>query len=132
MIDAMVELDFRIHRFHGGIPSSEPDEYANLIGEVWHVGAREIERGRVNLGVLDPLTFKQLSTRKSEWSENGKLRVESKDKMRLEGRHSPDRGDALLGCIACGSRITGAVRAQDVVSTAAAGNGFGTGHVTGF
>ena len=47
-------------------------------------------------------------------------------------RHSPDRGDALLGCIACGSRIAGAVRAQDVVSTAAAGNGFGTGHVTGF
>lgn len=132
MIDAMAELDFRINRFHGGIPSSEPDEYANLIGEVWHVGAREIERGRVNLGQLDPLTFKQISTRKSEWSENGKLRVESKDKMRAEGRHSPDRGDALLGCIACGSRITGAVRAQDVASSTITGNAFGTDHVTGF
>ncbi len=59
-------------------------------------------RGWANLGHLDPVTFKQLSTRKSEWSGNGKLKVESKDKMRAEGRHSPDRGDAVLGCIACG------------------------------
>ena len=131
MIDAMAELGFRINRFHGGTPASEPDEYANLIGEVWHVGAREIERGRVNLGQLDPVTFKQISTRKSEWSENGKLRVESKDKMRAEGRSSPDRGDALLGCIVCGSRITGAVRASDLVSEAS-GSGFAGGFVTGF
>jgi len=132
MIDAMAECDFRINRFHGGTPSSEPDEYANLIAEVWHVGCREIERGRVNLGVLDPVTFKQLSTRKSEWNEAGKLRVESKDKMRAEGRHSPDRGDALLGCIACGSRITGAVRAGDLVTNTLESNGFSTSHVTGF
>lgn len=116
MIDAMAELDFRINRFHGGTPATDPDEYQNLIGEVWHVGAREIERGRINLGVLDPVTFKQLSSRKSEWSENGKLRVESKDKMRAEGRHSPDRGDALLGCIVCGSRLSGAVSAESVLS----------------
>lgn len=116
MIDAMAELDFRINRFHGGTNATDPDEYQNLIGEVWHVGAREIERGRINLGVLDPITFKQLSTRKSEWSENGKLRVESKDKMRAEGRHSPDRGDALLGCIVCGSRLSGAVSADSVLS----------------
>lgn len=60
----------------------------------------------VNVGVLDPETFKQLTTRKSEWSENRKLRVESKDKMRAEGRHSPDRGDALLGCIVCGNGLS--------------------------
>lgn len=61
MIDAMAECGYRINRFHGGQPATEPEEYANLIGEVWHVGCREIERGRVNLGVLDPVTFKQLS-----------------------------------------------------------------------
>lgn len=114
MIDAMAELGYRINRFHGGQAATEPDEYANLIGEVWHVGAREIERGRVNVGQLDPVTFKQLTTRKSEWAENGKLRVESKDKMRAEGRHSPDRGDALLGCIVCGSRLSGAMTARVV------------------
>ena len=135
MIDAMAELGFRINRFHGGTPSSEPDEYANLIAEVWYVGCREIERGRVNISdgnSLDPVTFKQLSSRKSEWNEAGKLRVESKDKMRAEGRHSPDRGDALLGCIACGSRMSGAVRSDDLVSHDDTPNSFGTAHVTGF
>jgi len=114
MIDAMAELGYRIHRFHGGAAAKEPQEYANMIGEVWHVGAREIERGRVNLGLLDPVTFKQISTRKSEWNENGKLRVESKDKMRAQGRHSPDRADALLGCVACGARLTDAITAEMV------------------
>lgn len=132
IIDAMAELDFRINKFHGGTPASDPDEYANLIGEVWHVGCREIERGRINLGQVDPVTYKQLTTRKSEWSENGKLRVESKDKMRSEGRGSPDRGDALLGCIACGSRMSGAVRASDLAVDPPSRDGFVSGHVTGF
>ncbi len=114
MIDAMAELGYRIHRFHGGAAAKESGEYANLIGEAWHVGAREIERGRVHLGHLDPVTFKQLSTRKSEWNENGKLRVESKDKMRAEGRHSPDRADALLGCIFCGAKLTGVLTAASM------------------
>ncbi|WP_193211448.1 hypothetical protein [Luteolibacter marinus] len=126
MIDAIEELGFHILRFHGGQAASDPDEYANLIGEVWHVGAMEIERGRVNVGQLDPDTFKQISTRKSEWSENGKLRVESKDKMRLEGRHSPDRGDALLGCIACGARMSGAVSAEAARASAGAESPFAT------
>lgn len=132
MIDAMAELNYRINRFHGGQASTEPDEYANLIGEVWHVGAREIERGRVNVGQLDPVTFKQLSTRKSEWNDSGKLRVESKDKMRAEGRHSPDRGDALLGCIVCGSRLSGAVTAHAVDESEVGASDFATRHVGGW
>ena len=132
MIDAMAELGYRINRFHGGQPATEPDEYANLIGEVWHVAAREIERGRVNIGQLDPVTFKQLSTRKSEWNENGKLRVESKDKMREEGRHSPDRGDGLLGCIFCGSRLSGAITAGAVEASEVGASDFGTRMVGGW
>ena len=31
--------------------------------------------------------------------------------MRQERRHSPDRGDVVLGAIVCGSRISGAVTA---------------------
>lgn len=132
MIDAIAESGFYLNRFHGGQAASDPDEYANLIGEVWHVGATEIERGRINLGVLDPVTFKQISTRKSEWSENGKLRVESKDKMRAEGRHSPDRGDAVLGCIACGSRMSGAIRANSIHIPEANRESFTSGLVTGW
>lgn len=124
------EMGFRINRFHGGTPSNEPDDYASLIAEVWHVGCREIERGRINVGVLDPVTYKQITTRKSEWNENGKLRVESKDKMRAEGRTSPDRADALLGAIVCGSRMTGAIKAADLMPQSKQHTPFGTGLVT--
>jgi len=132
MIDALAEAGWRINRFHGGQAASDKDEYQNLIAEVWHVGAREIERGRIHLGQLDPATFDQLTTRKSEWSESGKLRVESKDKMRANGIKSPDRADALLGCIACGARMSGAVTADSLYQSSGAANDFAGGLVTGW
>jgi len=132
MIDAIEELGFFMNRFHGGQAASDPDEYANLIGEIWHVGAREIERGRVHLGQLDPITFKQITTRKSEWSDKGKLRCESKEKMAKLGIKSPDRADALLGCIGCGSRLSGAVSAKNLIQQPRDSMQFSDGLVTGF
>jgi phage terminase large subunit len=132
MIDAIEELGFFMNRFHGGQAASDTDEYANLIGEVWHVGAREIERGRIHLGQLDPVTFKQLTARKSEWSDNGKLRCESKEKMAKEGIKSPDRADALLGCIGCGSRLSGAIAAKNLAIHPSDSRGFGSPLVEGF
>lgn len=132
MIDQLAEMGWRINRFHGGTPASEPDEYASLIAEVWHVSAREIERGRVNIGQLDSITFKQISTRRSEWSDNGKLRLESKEKMAKQGMKSPDRADALLGCIACGHRMTDAINAADVDAAELGGTDFDDGHLGGW
>lgn len=117
MIDALTEAGWRINRFHGGKPSREPAEYANLIGEVWHVGCREIARGRIVLDELDPLTFRQLTTRKTEWAENGKLRVQSKDSLRAEGFKSPDRADALLGAIVCGPEMGGQMTCESAAVT---------------
>ncbi len=130
MVDQLHEMGWPINRFHGGKPSTLPDEYANLIGEVWHVGVREIERGRVTVGQLDQVTFQQISSRKSEWASNGKLRVEQKEKMARFGIKSPDRADALLGCIACGSRLTGAVTAD--LKTKSGTNEFKVRPITGF
>jgi phage terminase large subunit len=115
--DALAEQGWRINRFHGGQAPSEKAEYANLISEVWHVGAREIERGRINLGQLDPTTFEQLTTRKSEWAENGKLRLESKEKMRAKGIKSPDRADTIMGCIGCGARLSKSMTADAVIQS---------------
>ncbi len=36
---------------------------------------------------------------------SGKLGVEPKDRMKARGLASPDRADAVLGCIACGGGI---------------------------
>lgn len=114
MIDALAEAGWRINRFHGGKPSREPAEYSNLIGEVWHVGCREIARGRIRLEDIDNQTFRQLTTRKTEWAENGKLRVQSKDSLRAEGFKSPDRADAILGAIVCGPEMGGQMTGQSV------------------
>lgn len=123
-------MGWHINRFHGGQTASEKDEYANLIAQVWHVASRELERGRIHVGELDPMTFEQITTRKSEWNETGKLRVESKEKMATKGMKSPDRADALLACIALGSRITGAMTAAASVSTSR--NTFASRTVKGF
>jgi len=128
--DQFAEMGWHINRFHGGQTASEKDEYANLIAQVWHVAGRELERGRIHVGELDPMTFEQITTRKSEWNETGKLRVESKEKMAAKGMKSPDRADALLACIALGSRITGAMTAAASVSTSR--NTFASRTVKGF
>jgi phage terminase large subunit len=125
MIDAIAELGFRINRFHGGQKAMDSTQYANLIGEVWINGCREIERGRIHLGQIEPELFRQLTTRKTEWADNGKLRVESKEKMRAAGIHSPDRADAVLGCIICGSHMTGALTADKIEAMQVEANPFG-------
>ncbi|MGC4017507.1 MAG: hypothetical protein QM755_23780 [Luteolibacter sp.] len=124
MIDALTEIGWRINRFYGGQKAADSEQYANLIGEVWITGCREIERGRIHLGQISPELFRQLTTRKTEWADNGKLRVESKEKMRAAGLHSPDHADAFLGCIRCGSHMTGAFTSDKVASVVVPHNPF--------
>lgn len=111
------EAGWRINRFHGGQAPMDKKEYANLIGEVWHVGAREIEQGRIHLGQISPELFRQLTSRKSEWNASSKLRCESKEKMAKAGLTSPDHADAVLGAIFCGNRMTKTFTAQDTIQT---------------
>lgn len=124
MIDAISELGYRINRFHGGQSPDDKEHYANLIAESWITGAREIEQGRIHLGEVDPETFRQMTTRKLEWADNGKLRLESKEKMRASGLPSPDRGDGVFCVIRCGRRMTGSATA-DSFATPAKRNEFG-------
>jgi hypothetical protein len=131
MIDALAEAGWRINKFYGGQAAVESDDFVSLIAETWHVGCREILAGRINVGTLDPITFTQLTTRQWEWGDKSKLRIEDKEKMRAHGLSSPDRADALLGCIMCGARMSGTMSAGDIGTTSAV-NGFGTGHVSGF
>lgn len=137
MFDQFADEGFRINAFHGGQAATDPENYSNLIGEVWIQGARKIARGKVHLisegaeGV-DPTTFKQLTTRFIEWDKNGKLRVESKDDLKARGIKSPDRADALLGCIMCGSHLTGAISGENVEESRLPESHFSDGIVTGF
>lgn len=130
-LDVMAEEGWRINRFHGGQAAKKSDEYANLIGEVWHEASLAIQRGEIHFGELDPVTFEQLTTRRAEWSATGKLRVESKDDMRAAGLKSPDRADAILASIALGAHRTGAFGAKQAALVSAGGStpGFGIGQL---
>ena len=120
-LDVMAEEGWRINRFHGGQTAQRSNEYANLIGEVWHEASLAIARGEIHLSGIDTVTFEQLTTRRAEWSATGKLRVESKDDMRAKGLKSPDRADALLACIALGAHRSGAVGVKQAAQVSSGG-----------
>tara|TARA_R110000796_G_scaffold167313_3_gene284198 strand:- start:3265 stop:4683 length:1419 start_codon:yes stop_codon:yes gene_type:complete len=113
------EYDFPVLEFNGGAaaPDEEKSHYANLISYVWEKGTRMIGSCKINLGELDAKSIEQITERPwndvGGWNKNGKLQVMPKDKMKKElGIPSPDRGDALLGCIVCGSGMSGSVSAN--------------------
>lgn len=133
IIKDFAEEGFRVNEFHGGIPAKDSANYANLISECWIEACRDIERGKIHLGPrskFDPGLFEQLTTRRLEWDAKGRLRIEQKDTMRSRGIKSPDRADAYIGAIACGSRMTGAMSASNMLAPPS--NAFHGGFVTGF
>ena len=137
MVDQFSDAGFRINPFRGGLAPQDPEIFANLISEVWIEGARKIERGKIHFvthgaGGIDPLTFKQITTRFIEWDSRGKLRIEPKDKMAERGLKSPDRADGALGCIMVGAHLNGAISADVVENSSSGATAFSTGHVRGF
>lgn len=133
MVDQFKDEQYPINEFHGGAAALDKANYSNLISEVWMQGIRRIERGDFNIGELDPETKRQLTSRMFLWDKNGKKRAESKDDMRKRGLPSPDRGDAILGCIMCGSYMSGSITGDAIAEPiTGGGNDFGGGLVTGF
>jgi len=124
MVNQFADEGFRINSFRGGMPAQDKDIYSNLISETWINSLRLIGTGRYNMGELDVETFAQLTNRFLEWDLKGKLRVERKADMAARGVHSPDRADAILGCIACGSHMSGTISGDTVDNTSLAANEF--------
>lgn len=120
IIKDMAEEGYFVNEFHGGLKALDPENYSNLISQVWIEGCRLIERGKLHLGPRNEFNselFEQLTTRRLEWDERGRLRIESKKKMKERGVKSPDKADTYLMSIMCGSRMTGAITAASVVKT---------------
>jgi len=117
IIKDMAEEDFRVNQFHGGTTALDPENYENLISQVWIEGCRLIERGKFHLGKRSDFSsdlFEQLTTRKVEWGDKGRIRIESKKKMKERGVRSPDKADTFLMSIFCGARLSGAITAGSI------------------
>jgi len=132
MVDQFKDQEFPINEFHGNAAALDKVNYANMISEVWIQGVRRIERGDFNIGEPDPATKAQMTTRLFEWDNKGRKRAESKDDMKKRGLKSPDRADAILGCIMCGSHMSGVVTAEAAQEANVAASPFSTGHVSGW
>ena len=105
LCDALMDAGYDIHRVNFG---SKPfdSRYSNRSAEMWHVAARIIEKREIILPD-DGMLHQQMVTRRAEVSRTGKLGLEPKDKMRSRGLDSPDRADAVMGCISCGGGVGG-------------------------
>ena len=95
------EEGFDMEEFHGGAPCEEDDNYRNQITAAYNITALLIKRGLLDVSEMDKglpgegELFKQLTTRKNEIDDRGKLRIQPKEKYKKEGYHSPDRADSF-------------------------------------
>ncbi|MBB5351366.1 hypothetical protein HNR46_001602 [Haloferula luteola] len=128
IVKDMAEEGFKPQEFRGGFPAIDDEKYTNLISQVWIEGCRLIERGKIHLGPRGDFSaelFEQLTTRRLEWDDRGRLRIESKKKMKERGVKSPDRADTYLMSIMCGARMTGSLTAESAKSSVIPANPFG-------
>ena len=105
LCDSMMSAGYDIHRVNFGAKPFD-SRYTNRSSEMWHTAARAIQKREVIM-FRDSTLHQQIVTRRSEVSRTGKLGMEPKDRMKARGLDSPDRADAVLGCIACGGGIGG-------------------------
>ena len=106
MCDMLREAGYDVHRVNNGDRAYNDDQFANRGSELWFNAARQIEKNDIRLP-QDELLFTQLTTRRAKTNIRGKLMAEPKDEMRQRGLGSPDRADAVVGAISCG---TGAIK----------------------
>ncbi len=96
--DQLQAMGWRIQRVNNGEAPRFSDHYANLAAEMWHDGAMQIARREVLLPDDDDLKAQMLD-RKRVPNAKGKLAVESKRDMKKRNVPSPDRADAVFGCM---------------------------------
>jgi hypothetical protein len=97
--DRLAENGWPVRRVNNGSASNKPEAYTNLGAETWFEARTQIERGAVILPP-DPELVAQLTSRQGWPDSKGRLALESKADMRSRGLSSPDRADAVLGCMA--------------------------------
>lgn len=105
--DRLAELGWHVNRVNNGAKASDPFVWANKGSEIWDRGRKLIDDCKIILPD-DSVLREQLVNRKWARSSDGKLRLESKEDLKRRGGHSPDRADAVLGCMMPSPRMSAA------------------------
>ena len=102
--DALAKSGVGIRRVLNNTRSYDPQHYANLGAELWYDASRLIQKKEVIL-LDDEVLIEQMASRRSTYTAQGKLALESKEDMRSRGLGSPDRADAALSAISIAHRV---------------------------
>lgn len=90
---------------NNGLPAEDPEHYANRGSEIWFKAAQIIEFGLGNgqYAIIpdDKLFIEQATSRKREYDQKQRLKIESKKDLGGRGVPSPDRADAIFGALVC-------------------------------
>ncbi len=98
--DRFQELGWDVNRVDFGSKPNNKQLYFNRIAEIWGEGARMIEDKKYILPDDDDVLKQQLTSRKWEkYFSDGRLKLIPKDMMKKDGLSSPDRAEAVLGCM---------------------------------
>ena len=90
----LVELGVNIGRFDGASRQGVPDEYLNARAYGYYTLKRYIDNGLIIMNNND--TERELLQIRYDYKSDGTRLIMSKEKMRKEGLHSPDRADSLM------------------------------------
>jgi phage terminase large subunit len=99
VMDRLAEAGWHFQRVNNGGAADEKTDYENHSAETWFCAAKKLEMGQLILENVDDITAAQLTGRLGFTPSDGKRWVESKEDMKKRGLDSPDRADALVGCI---------------------------------
>ena len=99
VFNRLQELGIRINPFDGAVQKGVPKEYGNTRAWGYYLLNELINEERI---IMDsPQTVKELEDIRFKFKSNGERLIMSKDEMRKEGIHSPDRADSLMMAVFC-------------------------------
>jgi hypothetical protein len=98
VLDRLKEQNFPVQPFMANEAPKDPKRFADRRSEMWWKFRMGLENGEIDLppdGEDDKL-IAQLGSLRFEYTNKGKIRIESKEDMIERGFPSPDRGDAAM------------------------------------
>jgi phage terminase large subunit len=99
MCDRLAEAGWEVNLVNNGAAANDSEHFANRAAEMWHEAKMLLERGEL-IVEDDPELVSQLTTRHFTLDSRGRIKLESKEDLRVRGLASPDRADAFIGAAA--------------------------------
>lgn len=105
VFNRLQELGIRINPFNGAEQDGVPPEYGNTRAWAYYTLNEYINNEWIIMN--SPETQKELEEIRFKYKSNGERLIMSKDDMRKQGIHSPDRADSLMMAVFCIKRFIG-------------------------